>query len=148
MNIKTIGHVGITVRNLENSIKFYRDVLGFKLVSEPGEILSGKEVEEGVAVPGSVHRTCMLKVGEGQLLEMMEFGESSPAIGGTIPLNAIGSHHIAYSVDHMQEWVNRLTEKGIEFNSKPIPEKFGDGEILWVFFLDPDGIPVELIEER
>jgi catechol 2,3-dioxygenase-like lactoylglutathione lyase family enzyme len=148
MNIKTIGHVGITVKNLETSIKFYRDILGFKLISEPGEILSGKEVEKGVAVPGSIHRTCMLEVCEGQLLEMMEFGEANPAIGAPIPLNTIGSHHIAYAVNDIQKWVERLTAEGIEFYSKPNQEKTRTGEILWVFFLDPDGIPVELIEER
>ncbi len=42
--IKSIHHTGISVNNMENSLKFYRDLLGMK--AERDVMVSGKEIGE------------------------------------------------------------------------------------------------------
>ena len=145
MKIKTIKHVGVTVRNLEDSIKFYRDKLGFKLIAEPCVMNDDEEVAVAMGIPESKHRICMLEVAEGHFLELMEFGES---VVRPVSLNIRGSHHIAYLVDDIREWVDRLTEQGVTFHSEPVLEQCETGDLLFVLLKDPDGTVIELIEER
>ena len=80
-------------------------------------------------------------------LELLEY--QNPPSETTIPLksNNIGASHVAFHVDDIEAKKAELEAKGIEFYSAV---NFVDEGVLagwrWVYFDDPDGYPLELVE--
>ena len=59
-----IFHTGVTVSNLDKSVRFYRDLIGLELITGPTEVSSGEELSKGVGVPNASLRLAIFKVGE------------------------------------------------------------------------------------
>ncbi len=147
MKVKRIHHIGITVNNLEKTVNFYKNIMGLKLLVPPTE--PSPEIENGkpVGVDGAVIRTCLFEVSDNQILEFLEY-QSESEIKGPIPMNTIGAHHLSLSVDNIDGFVEKLKKYGIEFLYKPLEiEKGYLKGTKWVYFKDPEGIIVELMEE-
>src|SRR5712691_6983860 len=87
-----VGHVVLKVRDLERSIEFYRDVLGFRKVDEiPGRMAF-------FTATGENHHD----------LAVMEVGPGAP----DPPANAVGLYHVAIrlpSDDHVRRAFRALT---------------------------------------
>lgn len=140
--IKGIHHSGIGVRDMEVSLKFYRDLLGLEM-GEDVEI-EGPLVGEIVGLPANTKvRIVHLKCGEGQELELFQYMEPATSVfprdyrqcdGGII--------HVALLVDDLMELYEKLKEQGVKFNSKP----YNLGGTLVVYMRDPDGVTVELMQ--
>lgn len=149
MQVAFIGvhHTGIIVKNLDRSIYFYHDLLGLPIQTEPSPWFSGDQLAQGVGVPGASLRQVNLRVGDG-VLELLEYG-NRPADNDTVPpQNRLGSMHIALRVDDLQATVADLEAKGITFLSAP--NVVDEGVLAgwrWIYFLDPDGVTIELVEE-
>src|SRR4051812_31712637 len=75
--MKGLHHVGITVNDLDASIRFYHDVLGLEFSSEPSPWFDGPELGPAVGVPGAGLRQVSLLVGDTSL-ELLEY-KSPPA---------------------------------------------------------------------
>ncbi len=149
MEIKSIVHTGITVRSLEKSIPFYRDVLGLKQVNEP-EPLKEPNAEEGIAVgvgkPVSSH-TVLFETANGQTIELLEYAEPKAPNDKPLTQNALGAMHVSFEVEDINAWVKRLTEQGVKFYYEPKLILNGAmKDIWWCYFEDPDGIVLELME--
>ena len=130
--MKGMHHVGITVRDLDASIRFYHDVLGLPFSNEPSPWFDGPELGPAVGVPGAGLRQVSLLLGD-----------------TTQPLqsNNIGASHVAFLVDDIHETVVDLSSKGISFFSDV--NVVDEGVLAgwrWVYFADPDGYPLELVE--
>jgi catechol 2,3-dioxygenase-like lactoylglutathione lyase family enzyme len=144
--MKALHHVGITVNDLDASIRFYHDVLGLQFSNEPSPWFDGAELGPAVGVPGAALRQVSLLVGE-TTLELLEY--KSPPSETTSPLksNSRGASHVAFLVDDIETEKAALEAKGIEFFS---PVNVVDEGVLagwrWVYFNDPDGYPLELVE--
>lgn len=138
-------HMGISVRSIRESTKFYKDLLGFEVVfswnpqAEYIGVLTGyPEVDLNVTV---------LKLpGVDVFLELLEYGNvglKSIDHGNANP----GIAHIAFFVDDVQAWYEILSAKGVKSVSKPVkptigPNKGGQA----IYMIDPDGVRVELIQ--
>jgi catechol 2,3-dioxygenase-like lactoylglutathione lyase family enzyme len=61
---KGMHHIGITVSDLERSIKFYHEVLGLEFANEPTSVFSGEALAKGVGVPGASLRQVSFWVGD------------------------------------------------------------------------------------
>src|SRR5947207_13510080 len=70
--MKGLHHVGITVKNLDASIRFYHDVLGLGFVNEPSPWFEGDKLGRGVGVPGAALRQVSLLVGD-TTIELLEY---------------------------------------------------------------------------
>ncbi len=144
--MKGLHHVGITVQDLDASIRFYHDVLGLEFSNEPSPWFEGPELGPAVGVPGAALRQVSLLVG-GTTLELLEY--KSPPSGTTAPLdsNNIGASHIACLVDDIEAKKAELEAQGVTFFSSV---NLVDEGVLagwrWVYFADPDGYPLELVE--
>jgi catechol 2,3-dioxygenase-like lactoylglutathione lyase family enzyme len=144
--VRALHHVGITVRDLDASIRFYHDVLGLEFSNEPSPWFDGEELSRGVGVPDAALRQVSLLVGD-TTLELLEY--SSPPSDTDRPLgsNSLGASHVAFLVDDVHAAKAELEAKGIEFYS---PVNVVDEGVLagwrWVYFEDPDGYPLELVE--
>jgi catechol 2,3-dioxygenase-like lactoylglutathione lyase family enzyme len=142
--IDGIFHVGITVKDLEKSIAFYRDALGMELTIGPSEEMSGESFSELIGVPNSRIRLAVLRAG-GNDVELMQFLSPLPDTDEPLPRNGIGAAHVALKVADIGSAVARLKSLGVEFLGDVTTETEGvTAGWQWVFFRDPDGILVEL----
>lgn len=149
--ITGLWHVSFTVSNLETSVKWYTEVLGLayvrgqeqhneytaKLVAFPNAHLKIAQLAiPGVTVPISRHH-----------IELVEY--VSPR-GDDIPLdtNRTGVGHWAFIVDDIHKEFERLKALGVRFKAdRPIAIEHGVNKGGYtIYFLDPDGITLELLQ--
>ena len=144
--MRGLHHVGITVKDPDSSIRFYHDVLGLQFSNEPSPWFDAPELGDAVGVPGAALRQVSLRLGE-TTLELLEY--KNPPSETTAPLksNNQGASHVAFFVDDIAAKKQELEARGIEFYS---PVNVVDEGVLagwrWVYFDDPDGYPLELVE--
>ena len=120
MNITHIEHIGIAVKNLEESIKYYEDVLGFKCYA----------VEE---VADQKVKTAFFMVGQTKI-ELLESTDPEGPIGKFIEKKGEGIHHLAFATDNLAESLKEVESKGIQLIDKQ-PRKGAEG--LNIGFLHP-----------
>ena len=134
MELTHIEHIGIAVNNLEESIKYYEDVLGLKCYS----------IEE---VADQKVKTAFFKVGQTKI-ELLESTSPDGPIGKYIEKKGEGIHHLAFHVNNLQTALDETKEKGIRL----IDEKPRNGaEGLDIAFLHPkstNGVLTELCEDN
>jgi catechol 2,3-dioxygenase-like lactoylglutathione lyase family enzyme len=145
--MKGIIHSGITVRDLAVSIPFYRDVLGLRLIKEePPRASRG----EKLGVPGAVIRVAIFSVpGTDASLELIQYLQPSSPNEHGAPVNALGQVHIAFRVSNIAEKIADMKKAGVRFVAEDY-ETIRDGPLAgwkWIYFKDPDGTNLELIEE-
>jgi catechol 2,3-dioxygenase-like lactoylglutathione lyase family enzyme len=144
--MRGVHHTGIIVSDLDRSIDFYHDVLGLEFATEPGPVVDDPELGPKLGVPGASLRMVAFKVGDGAL-ELLEYLSPASPIDTPMPQNALGSHHVGFRVDDIEATVRELRGKGVEFIGEVTP--IDDGVLAgwrWVYFKDPDGITLELVE--
>ena len=120
MNLTHIEHVGIAVKDLATSIKYYEDVLGLKCYS----------IEE---VKDQKVKTAFFKIGQTKI-ELLESTEPDGPIGKFIEKRGEGVHHIAFAVDEIEQALAEVEEKGIRLIDNK-PRKGAEG--LNIAFLHP-----------
>lgn len=139
-------HTGICVSDLERSIQFYRDVLGFELSRvEPPKSTR----ERKLGVPGAVIQIAIMNYGQGNSLELIQYLEPATPNTYGAPVNALGQIHISFQVDNLEREIERMAKLGVEFVGGNDYEVNADGPLKgwkWVYFKDPDGTNLELIE--
>jgi catechol 2,3-dioxygenase-like lactoylglutathione lyase family enzyme len=144
--MKAMHHVGITVRDLDASIRFYHDVLGLPFSNEPSPWFEGEGLGTAVGVPGAALRQVSLLLGD-TTFELLEYRSPPSETTGPLGSNSLGASHVAFLVDDIVAKKAELEAKGIEFYSDV---KFVEEGVLagwrWVYFQDPDGYPLELVE--
>ena len=146
MAIGGVHHTGIIVRDLERSIAFYHDVLGLGFQNEPSPWFSGPDLERGVGVPGATLRQVCLLAGDG-VVELIEYGNRPEGDDTAVQQNRLGAMHVALRVDDLAATKRELEAKGVEFLSDV--NVVDEGVLAgwrWIYFHDPDGITVELVE--
>ncbi|MGW7465175.1 VOC family protein [Streptomyces xantholiticus] len=124
-----IHHVAFICRDVEETIRFYQEFLGFPLV----------EIVENRDYRGSTH--FFFDIGNGNLLGFFDFpGHDHPAATETIG----GVQHLALSVDASRFGAAReaLDAAGVEYVG---PDR-GVEDSLYIH--DPNGVPLELYQER
>jgi catechol 2,3-dioxygenase-like lactoylglutathione lyase family enzyme len=146
--MQAIFHTGITVSDLDKSIEFYRDTLGLTLSLGPTEVFEGDALSAGLGVPDARLRLAVFKVGDGEL-ELLQYLSPASPVSRPMPANTLGAMHVAFDVPDMKAAVKELEAKGIRFFTRP--NVVTDGPLngwTWVYFSDPDGITLELIEYK
>jgi len=134
MEITHIEHIGIAVKNLEESIKFYESVLGLKCYN----------IEE---VKDQKVKTAFFKVGQTKI-ELLESTDPEGPIGKFIEKKGEGIHHMAYAVKGIQQALTEAEKQGVQLIDKT-PRK--GAEKLDIGFLHPKftlGVLTELCEDN
>jgi len=117
--------ITIHVNNMEKSLEFYKDKLGFT------EVRRIEHIEDMIMI--------FLKDEEGGLIELIE-NKKMPSNDNTIKSSAVS---FALFVTDMDETIIKLNRNGIQLNKGPI--KMPSGEVL-AFIKDPNGVEIEFIE--
>jgi len=134
MNPSRIEHIGIAVSNLETAISFYEKVLGLKCY----------HIEE---VAEQKVRTAFFLIGETKI-ELLESTDPDGPIGKFIEKKGEGIHHIAFSVEKIEEQLAHAEKMGVKLIDS-IPRKGAEG--LDIAFLHPksaNGVLIELCENK
>ena len=132
--ILKIDHLGIAVKSLEETAKFYTEALG----------LSVLHIEE---VPEQKVKVAMIPVGESKLELLEPTSEDSP-IASTIEKRGEGIAHLAFAVDNIEEALAQAKAAGCRLIDE-VP-KVGAGGAK-VAFLHPKsgyGVLIELCEKH
>ncbi|MCZ6795593.1 MAG: VOC family protein [Planctomycetota bacterium] len=141
--IRGVHHVSFAVSDMERAVSFYSAGLGFQVLSD--RTVKGPFPEKVSGLPGAHLRIVHLR-GHGQGLELIEYLAPRGKSAAPRPCD-VGSAHICFIVDDMDAVVERLREHGARFVSEPQCVEGGpNAGNRCVYFLDPDGIPMELTE--
>lgn len=132
--VNKIDHIGIAVKNLDETLKFYENVLGIKC--------TGTEVVEDQKV-----KTAFLPIGDTEI-ELLEATDENSAIAKFIEKRGEGIQHIAYRVEDIEKALEEVKEKGIRLIDEK-PRKGAGGAMI--AFLHPKstyGVLIELCERK
>jgi len=142
--MKNVRHFGIVVTDMEKSLKFYRDLLGLKVKVDAQE--EGLFIDAIIGLKNTKVRTVKMFADNGDtLVELLCYVSHKRECRENNEIFNIGASHPAFTVENLEEEYNRLKDKGIKFIS--LPKISPNGKAKVAFCYDPDGVPVELVEE-
>jgi catechol 2,3-dioxygenase-like lactoylglutathione lyase family enzyme len=140
-------HAGITVKNLEQSLEFYCNLLGFELLSR--QDVTDDYVFQIVSVPeASLIKIAFVQIpGGNAVVELLEYADVERHSGSSRPCD-YGAGHICLYVEELDLLHEELLSKGVAFRSNaPIDVTSGRNKGAKIIYcLDPDGYIVELVE--
>jgi catechol 2,3-dioxygenase-like lactoylglutathione lyase family enzyme len=136
MSIFRFSHAGVCVSDLERSLAFYRDALGFRELRRLD--VSGEAAETLLGLADLDLRAVFLER-DGVRLELLHY--ASPGRRGSgepQPMNALGLTHLSFRVDDLDAAVAAVEQAGGRtLRATRTPRA--------VFVSDPDGTRIELI---
>ena len=118
-------HIALNVRDLDTSVEFYRDKLGFKVIryQEFGDIASSAFIATGDGDP---------------IIELMQMKLEQEGVA------SVGFSHLGMFVDDVDRIYEESNKAGAKWQGKPA--RPGPGAPYMGFMLDPDGNRVEIME--
>lgn len=145
MKLIAVDHTGFTVRNLERSLGFWRDVLGFELSHTPHH--TGKLASEVTGVPGAEIKIAVLK-GYGHKIELLEYVSPNDR-KEDVDLRPcdVGHAHVAFVVDDLDGMLAKIAASGWQPPGTPQTLESGPNAGKRVVYVrDPDGVTIELMQ--
>ncbi len=138
--IKSIHHTAISTGDFERALAFYRDLLGFEMVSELNWPTGVDLADTITGLEGSSARSVMLRASNSSI-ELFEFASPAPKPGDPRrPVCDHGITHIALEVDDIDVEYERLKAAGMSFHCPP--QDLGASRVT--YGRDPDGNVLEL----
>lgn len=135
---KGIDHIEIVPSNLDRTIKFYTEVLGFNLQSRRKMQPPPASGSQPAPPPSPVEETAFVEL-NGILIEM--FSIKNPAPISKAPWQ-VGCRRMALAVEDMDKLMAHLKTKGVEIPMEPVT--FGTTTMAEI--KDPDGISIQLMQ--
>ena len=144
-SVNILDHVSVTVSDMERSLAFYCDLLGLKEVER--HHLEGETISKMAGKPDVVMEVVRLEAPEtqGVMLDLQQYvtpeGKMSEA-----QLGDVAHSHFCFGVPDVWAAYRELKAKGVEFVSEPVSFDLEWGIVYVVFFKDPDGFILELMQ--
>ena len=132
MKALKIDHIGIAVKNLDETLNFYKDVLGLDI--------GGTEVVEEQSV-----KVAFLPIGDSEI-ELLESTTEDGPIAKFIEKNGEGMQHIAFKVDNIEEAIEYMKSKGMRMIDEKARYGAGGAKIAFVHPRSSYRVLVELTE--
>lgn len=132
--IKKIEHIGIAVKNLNESNALFEKLFGrahYKIESVESEGVS----------------TSFFMLGETKI-ELLQANTETSAIAKFIEKKGEGIHHIAYEVDNLEEEMARLKNEGFELINAQPKDGADNKRICFLHPKSTNGVLIELCQEK
>jgi len=149
--IRSIDHINLVVADLERSVAFYTEVLGFRKTQDV--VMEGDWIEEIIGLRGVKGLVAFVEPpGGGVRIELLQYvTPAGVARSENSRANTRGLRHVAFRVDDIAAMAARLRAAGVTLFSEPVRvprgvAKFAAGDKTLLYFLDPDGVILELAE--
>ncbi len=142
--ITQLRHVGIVVKDLGVSLRFYKDLLGLKVRSETQEECPYIDTVLGLQKV-RLKTVKLAPLGTGAGIELLYY--HSPASPQRVPcaIHERAITHFALTIENLDQEYQRLLKEGVKFISAPQNAPGGRAKV--VFCQDPDGNYIELTQE-
>ena len=124
MRVKKLLHTRMRVSDMEQTIRFYTDVLGL-------------EVLERKVSPRGSHLAFLKVPNSEELIELTSFPPSGPV---TVQEDLV---HLAFQVESLDDTIASLNAQGVRITDGPTQSSSGS---RFIFIDAPDGYEIELIE--
>ena len=131
--MKSIEHIGIAVKNLEDSNKLFAKILGKK------EYKIEKVESEGVV-------TSFFQIGKNKI-ELVAALNKESSIAKYLSKNNEGMHHIAFSVEDIKKEMRRLKNEGFRLLNESPKEGADNKLICFLHPKDTNGVLIELCQK-
>ncbi len=147
--IKSVFHTSWTVDDLERSVAFYRDLLGFELIGRRER--QGPAIETVVGFPKADLRMAFLRIPgapvgiSGHHLELIEYRHPK-GVKLDVRTCDTGAAHLALETTDIQADHARLKAAGVAIVSEPVTFDGVAGKVLACYLRDPDGFTIELVQ--
>lgn len=132
MKALKVDHIGIAVKDLEETLKFYTDILGLEA--------GGTEVVEEQKV-----KVAFLPIGDTEV-ELLESTSEDGPIARYIEKNGEGVQHIAFKVDDIEAAIAYMQEKGMRMIDEQPRYGAGGAKIAFVHPKSSHRVLVELTQ--
>jgi len=132
MKVLKLDHVGIAVKSLDETLKFYTDVLGLDLASV--EIVEEQKV-----------KVAFLPIGDTEV-ELLESTADDGPIAKYIERSGEGVQHLAFLVENIEEAIAEMQDKGMRMIDKMPRYGAGGAKIAFMHPKDSYRVLVELCE--
>ncbi len=132
MKVLKIDHIGVAVNSIDETKRFWEDVLGLKF--------EGSEVVEEQKVT-----TAFFPVGDSEV-ELLESTAPDGPIAGYLEKKGEGIQHIAFRVENVEKALEELKEKGIKLIDEKPRKGAGGAKIAFLHPRSTHGVLVELCE--
>lgn len=129
LHLNKVHHIAIICSDYQRSLHFYTHVLGMTVLAE-----HYRESRQSYKTD--------LALGEEYVVELFSFPSPPPRV--TRP-EAAGLRHLAFEVDDIIETMQELDAMGVEHEEVRTDEYTGK---RFLFFQDPDGLPIEVYEGK
>lgn len=144
-----VNHIGITVSDLDKSVEFYEALSGNKVSNR--DSIGGKRMAQVQGLKEVDIKYANLRLGNINM-DILQYVEPT-ATKANYSNEQISAMHMCFEVEDLEAAMGRLKELGIEPEGEPIyfneddglKSGFGTGV---VYFKDPDGTNLELIEPK
>jgi methylmalonyl-CoA/ethylmalonyl-CoA epimerase len=131
---KTFDHLGIAVRNIDDALPFYLDILGGKLIDRYTSNTHGVEVHVAAVHVNGIH------------IELLEPTNRESPIARFMRQKGQGVHHVAYRVDDLDATILEAKEKGIRFYEDTLRTNARNRRLIYMHLASTAGTIVELCE--
>lgn len=149
----SIDHINIVVSDLEKSVRFYTELLGF--IESKRAHLEGDWIESIVGLKGVVADVAFIvaPAGEPRIELLCYKTPTGEAIPSNSFANTVGLRHIAFRVDDVYAAAEKLKNAGVKLLGEPVvvPETVvthDAGHKMLCYFHDPDGVLLEITEYK
>jgi catechol 2,3-dioxygenase-like lactoylglutathione lyase family enzyme len=138
-------HTGITVSNLERSLDFWQNVLGFEFSHSAHQ--SGAMAEQITGVKDAELTLAVLKTPGGHKIELLEYHAPPDRKHVALRPCDVGSVHVAFTVDNLDTILSKIAASGWKAAGEPQTLTVGPNAGKRVVYVrDPDGTTIEFMQ--
>ena len=131
--MEKIDHIGIAVKSIEDSLPYYIDTLGLKLLHI--EDVPSEKVRVAFIDSGNVH------------LELLQPIDETSTIHTFIEKKGEGIHHIAFGVTSIQQRLDELKEQGVRLIHETAKAGAHGAQVAFIHPKASRGVLYELVDK-
>jgi catechol 2,3-dioxygenase-like lactoylglutathione lyase family enzyme len=145
-SLNGINHVGVTVRDLDRTLAFYREFFGIEpLFQGLGE---NADISRSVGLDDVRVRFAFIDLGNTRM-ELLQYERPLGRQTQDMRNCDVGAIHVCFDVDDLMAKYEQLKAGGIQFITSPIRLDENQGTLAgleYVYFRDPDGLMLQMYE--